>query len=658
MAPDINSLLEGSAADAANIDAAEFERLFEDIISDKAVKEGQVVKGTVIRMSDDYVVIDIDYKSEGVIPKWEFRDKEAPKDAPLGVGVGDEVEVYLESLEGPDGQLVLSKEKADLMKAWDKIQEAVDNDEVVEGTIVARVKGGLSVDIGVKAFLPGSQVDLRPVKNLDRLIGARAKFKVIKFNKRRGNIVLSRRVLLEEERSERRGETLKKIKIGAIIDGTVKNITDYGAFIDLGGIDGLLHITDMSWGRINHPSEIFEIGDEVQVRILKFDAETQRVSLGYKQLREDPWSHVADRYPIGAVVQGKVVSMPDYGAFIELEQGIEGLVHISEMTWNKRIKHPSKLVDMGQEVEAVVLDIDLDQKRISLGMKQLEDNPWDLVEQNYPVGTILQGKVRNITDFGIFVGIEDGIDGLVHISDLSWSQRIRHPSERYKKGDEVEAKVLKIDKLGERFSLGIKQLTEDPWRSAAGRYFLSQTLEGKIVHHADFGIFVELEEGVEGLLHISELSHDITSEVYDLGKKIAVEIISIDPHEQKIGLAEHRDGMPSATSDQQAPTSATLGDTIGADVLQGLKLAATGEEGEEAGEAAEAPAETPEAPAEAAEAPAEADEAPAEADEAPAEADEAPAEADEAPAEADEAPAEADEAPAAEDESGTEGDDE
>ena len=643
MAPDINSLLEGSAADAALIDPSEFERLFEDIISDKTVKEGSVVTGTVIRMSDDFVVIDIDYKSEGVIPKWEFRDKDGPRDAPLLVAIGDTVEVFLESLEGPDGQLVLSKEKADLMKAWDKIQEAVDQDETVEGTIVARVKGGLSVDIGVKAFLPGSQVDLRPVKNLERLIGARAKFKIIKFNKKRGNIVLSRRVLLEEERSERRDETIKKIKVGAIIDGTVKNITDYGAFIDLGGIDGLLHITDMSWGRINHPSEIFEIGDEVQVRILKFDADTQRVSLGYKQLREDPWSHVADRYPIGAVVAGKVVSMPDYGAFVELEQGIEGLVHISEMTWNKRIKHPSKLVEMSQEVEAVVLDIDLEQKRISLGMKQLEDNPWDLVEQNYPVGTILQGKVRNITDFGIFVGIEDGIDGLVHISDLSWSQRIRHPSERYKKGDDVEAKVLKIDKLGERFSLGIKQLTDDPWRSAAGRYFLSQTLEGKIVHHADFGIFVEIEEGVEGLLHISELSHDITSEVYDLGKKIAVEIISIDPHEQKIGLAEHRDGMPSATGDQQAPTSATLGDTIGADVLQGLKLAATTDEdtaeGDEAGgDAGSDDASADEAPA------VEADEAPA--DEAPAdEADEAPVdEADEAPAdEADESGDKADE---------------
>ncbi|MCP4870831.1 MAG: 30S ribosomal protein S1 [Proteobacteria bacterium] len=594
MAPDINSLLEGTAADAANIDAAEFEKLFEDIISDKAIKEGTVVTGTVIRMTDDFVVVDIDYKSEGVIPAWEFRPKDAPRDTPLPVAVGDEVEVYLDSLEGPDGQLVLSKDKADLMKAWDRIQEAVDNDEIVEGTIIARVKGGLSVDIGVKAFLPGSQVDLRPVKNLERLIGAVAQFKIIKFNKRRGNIVLSRRVLLEAERSERRDETLKKIKVGAIIDGTVKNITDYGAFIDLGGIDGLLHITDMSWGRINHPTEMFDIGDEVQVRILKYDQESQRVSLGYKQLREDPWSHVGDRYPIGAVVKGKVVSMPDYGAFIELEEGIEGLVHISEMTWNKRIKHPSKLVDLEQEVEAVVLDVDLENKRISLGMKQLDENPWDLVEQQHPVGSLLSGTVRNITDFGIFIGIEDGIDGLVHISDLSWSQRIKHPSERYKKGDEVEAKVLKIDKLGERFSLGVKQLSEDPWRSVPGRYFLSQTLEGKVVHHADFGIFVELEEGVEGLLHISELSHDITSEIYEVNKKISIEIISIDPHDQKIGLAEHREGTDAPPAVEQQTASATLGDTAAAGVLAGLKLApGAGEPDEPAQIAQETAAEEP-----------------------------------------------------------------
>ncbi len=627
------SILSGSAASASAMDAAEFNALFEAIISDTPIKEGSVVTGRVIRMAGDHVVVDIAYKSEGTIPLREFRDKEGV----TTIAVGDDVEVYLESLEGDDGMLVLSKEKADLMKAWDAIQEAVDKDEVVEGTIIARVKGGLSVDIGVKAFLPGSQVDLRPVKNLERLIGAVASFKIIKFNKRRGNIVLSRRVLLEEERAERRGETLKKIKVGAIIDGTVKNITDYGAFIDLGGIDGLLHITDMSWGRITHPTEMFGVGDEVQVRILKWDPDTQRVSLGYKQLREDPWSHVEERYPIGSVIRGKVVSIPDYGAFVELEEGIEGLVHISEMTWNKRVKHPQKLVELGQEVETVVLDVDLDAKRISLGMKQLDANPWDVVENKYPVGTVLEGKVRNVTDFGIFVGVDDGIDALVHISDLSWSQRIRHPSERYKKGDDVRAMVLKIDKINERFSLGIKQLSEDPWRTVTGKYFLSQVVEGKVVHVADFGVFVELEEGIEGLIHISELGNDITSEAYLPGTTVKVEVISIDPHEQKIGLAEITDGE-AKVSPQQPSSQATLADIKGAELLGALGIKKTDGEDAPAQEAAPAaPASDEDAGAEpAAEEPA-AEEPAAEEPAAEEPAAEGPAEAD-APA-ADEPPA-------------------
>ena len=565
-----SSLLASSAAAAAQMDADEFRRLFEEIISDKPIREGSVVTGTVIRLTADRAVIDIDYKSEGTVSLREFQGSEDGST----VKVGDEVEVYLESLEGRDGSLVLSIEKADMMKAWDKIQEAVDNDEIVEGVILSRVKGGLNVDIGVKAFLPGSQVDLRPVKNLERLIGATATFKIIKFNKKRGNIVLSRRVLLEAERRAQREETVGKLKIGAIIDGTVKNLTDYGAFIDLGGIDGLLHITDMSWGRISHPTEMFSVGDEVQVRILKFDAESQRVSLGYKQLREDPWNHVGERYPIGSVVKGKVVSMPDYGIFVELEQGIEGLVHISEMTWNKRVKHPSKLVDLGAEVEAVVLDIDLEQNRISLGMKQLDDNPWDVVEQKFPIGSLIGGTVRNITDFGIFIGIEDGIDGLVHISDLSWSQRIKHPSQRYNKGDEVEARVLKIDKVNERFSLGIKQLTDDPWESVAGKFFLSQVVEAEIVHVAEFGVFVEMEEGVEGLVHVSHLSGDLMSEAYALGAKLKVEVISVDPHEQKIGLAE-LGSDDAGVRVEQVSSTATLADTMSGDMLKSLGLADT-----------------------------------------------------------------------------------
>ena len=568
MSTDLNPILSGSAASVAAMDDKVFSEFFQGILDEAPIKEGSVVKGRVIRLASDYVVVDIDYKAEGQIPSHEFRDK----DGILQVAEGDVIDVYLESLEGDDGRLVLSKEKADMVKAWDQIQEAVDRDAIVEGSIVARVKGGLSVDIGVKAFLPGSQVDLRPVKNLDKLIGARARFKIIKFNKKRGNIVLSRRVLLEEERSERRDETLKKIKVGAIIDGTVKNITDYGGFIDLGGIDGLLHITDMSWGRLNHPSEMFNVGDEVQVRILKFDPETQRVSLGYKQLKEAPWNHVGESFPIGSVVRGKVVSMTDYGAFVELSEGIEGLVHISEMTWNKRVKHPSKLVEIAQVVEAVVLDIDLEQKRISLGMKQLEENPWDVVERKFPIGSVINGKVRNITDFGIFVGIDDGIDGLVHISDLSWSQRIKHPSDRYKKGDDVEAKVLKIDKANERFSLGIKQLGDDPWRSVTSRYFLGQLLPAKVVHVADFGVFAELEEGVEGLIHHSELQTELAS--YEPGRPLMVEILSIDPHEQKIGLSEGRQGTEPSTDAPQ--TTARLADVRGAAALSGLKWKGAG----------------------------------------------------------------------------------
>ena len=588
MSTESNSFLSGDIGNTAALDPSEFEKLFTDIIEGTPIKEGSVVTGKVIRIQGDLAIVDINYKSEGAIPVREFRGK----DGTGTVDVGDEVDVYLDSLEGDDGMLVLSKEKADLMKAWDEIQKAVDNDEIVEGTIIARVKGGLSVDIGVKAFLPGSQVDLRPVKNLEKLIGARAKFKIIKFNKKRGNIVLSRRVLLEAERSERRDETLKKIQVGAIIDGTVKNITDYGCFIDLGGIDGLLHITDMSWGRINHPSEMFGVGDEVQVRILKFDPETQRVSLGYKQLREDPWSHVAETYPIGSVVRGKVVSMPDYGCFVELEEGIEGLVHISEMTWNKRIKHPSKLVAVGDVIEAKVLGIDVDNKRISLGMKQLEANPWDVVEQQYPVGSLIQGKVRNITDFGIFVGIDEGIDGLVHISDLAWGQRIRHPSERYKKGDDVEARVLSIDKDQERFSLGIKQLSEDPWYTVHSRYFLGQVTEGPVVHRADFGIFVEIEDGVEGLVHLSEMAFDGDNwqDQYPEGKKIKAEIIHIDSHDRKISLSEKGATERSAGDiegymQNQSDAGARLGDVMG-DLSKRLQEESGGEEAPPSGEEA------------------------------------------------------------------------
>jgi small subunit ribosomal protein S1 len=595
-----------------DISADDFKAFFDDYLSQRDIREHSVVPGKIIGIEGDWVTVDVGYKAEGIISRNEFLNEEGE----LIIEVGSTVDVYLGRMNVDEGHLHLSKSRADEMKAWDVISVAFEANETVNGTIITRVKGGLSVDIGVKAFLPGSQVDLRPVKNLDRLLGEAMDFKIIKFNKRRGNIVLSRRVLLEEERQVKRGETLKDLQVGALMIGTVKNITDYGAFIDLGGIDGLLHITDMTYGRINHPSEMVEVGQELEVKILKFDAESQRVSLGFKQIRPDPWHEVDIRYPVGAIVRGKVVSMPDYGAFVELEDGIEGLVHISQMTWNKRVKHPSKLVELEQLVEAKVVGVDVENKRISLSMRALEANPWDLVEDRYPVGTIVKGTVRNITDFGVFVGIEEGIDGLVHISDLSWSQRIKHPGEVFNKGDELEARVLNIDRDGERFSLGIKQLSDDPWLSVQSRYFLGQVVKGKVVSRTEFGVFVELEHGVEGLVHLSELAANADDESWMEGypdsREINVEIRRIDPHDQKISLSERGadeageegGGTVQDYMSRQSDSGARLGDVMG-DLSKKLAGAAKKAAKEEAVEAApEAPAEeeaveaAPEAPAE------------------------------------------------------------
>ncbi len=543
----------------------QFKGLFNSYMEEKGVREQSVVQGRVILITDEWVTVDISYKAEGLIPTKEFRTPEGE----ITLKLGDLVDVYLDQMEEEDGQLVLSKEKADLMKAWDEISKAVEKDEVVKGVVTGRVKGGLSVDIGVKAFLPGSQVDLRPVKNLDKLIGETFDFKIIKFNKKRGNIVLSRRALLEQEREDKREETIQRLQIGAIMTGQIKNITDYGAFVDLGGIDGLLHITDRSWGRMAHPGEMFNVGDSVEVKVLKFDPETQRVSLGYKQIRPDPWEEAEYKYPVGSIVRGKVVSIADYGAFVELEDGIEGLIHISELTWNKRIKHPSKLLNVADEVEAKVLGVDVDNKRISLGRRQLEPNPWDLVEAQYPVGAVVTGKVRNITDFGVFVGIDEGIDGLVHISDMSWGSRIRHPGDKYKKGDDVEARVLSIDKENERFSLGVKQLSEDPWYTVHSRFYTGQIVGGKVVHRADFGFFVELEDGVEGLVHVSEMVSEggDWKDLYPDGKDVQAQIIHIDARDRKISLSEkgatERSDDPEAFAQQQRSSSARLGDVMG-----------------------------------------------------------------------------------------------
>jgi small subunit ribosomal protein S1 len=584
----------------ADMDRDQFAALFDEYLDQKSIKEQSVVTGRVISIEGDWVTVDIGYKAEGAIHRNEFLTEEGD----ISIEVGADVDVYLDSMSEGDGTLSLSKRRADQMKAWEDIAKAHEAGETVSGHIISRVKGGLSVDIGVKAFLPGSQVDLRPVKNLEKMLGLTLEFKIIKFNKRRGNIVLSRRVLLEEDRKVKRSATLENLEVGAIMVGVVKNITDYGAFIDLGGIDGLLHITDMTYGRINHPNEMVEVGQEVEVKVLKFDAESQRVSLGCKQIRPDPWEEVDLKYPVGAIVRGKVVSMPDYGCFIELEDGIEGLVHISEMTWNKRVKHPSKLVEIADTVEAKVLGVDVENKRISLGMRQLESNPWDVVEEAYPVGTIIKGAVRNITDFGIFVGIEEGIDGLVHISDLSWSQRIKHPSEVFQKGDEVEARVLNIDRDNERFSLGIKQLSDDPWLSVQSRYFLGQVIKGSVVSRTDFGIFVEIEQGVEGLVHMSELG---TSEgdwdtLYPDGREMFVEVRRVDPHDRKLSLAEvtadDMDGEGDTAGEfiarQTESSNARLGDVLG-DLSAKLGVQST-EEAEPA--PAEEPAEVAETDAE------------------------------------------------------------
>src|SRR5262245_21405122 len=555
-----------------------FAQLFEESLQKEEVLEGEIVKGRVIQVNKDFVVVDIGYKSEGQVPVHEF----AGPDGQVAVKAGDDVEVLLEAREDENGLCVLSKEKADRLKVWDEISAACERDELIEGVINARVKGGLSVTIrgGVKAFLPGSQVDLRPVRNLDAFLGKTFKFKVIKFNKKRGNIVLSRRVLLEKERAELKGQTLEKLKEGQIIEGIVKNLTEYGAFIDLGGIDGLLHITDMSWGRVNHPSEMFQVGDQVRVKVLKFNSETERVSLGLKQITEDPWKSAQERYTPGTVVKGKVVSLKDYGAFIELEQGIEGLVHISEMSWTRRVKHPSKVVAVGDVVEAVVLDIDASQNRISLGMKQLEPNPYEALQQKYPPGAMVKGKVRNIADFGIFVEIEDGIDGLVHISDMSWTQRIKQPSELYQKGDDVEAVVLNIDTTDgdkPKISLGIKQLIGDPWDRLPFDYPVGKIVSAKIQKVLDFGAFVELEKGIEGLVHVSEISDERVEdprEVLKSGQDVSAEIISIDAAERKIGLSIKAAARSQELAEAQGYTAGTSGATLG-DVfrnkLKGLK---------------------------------------------------------------------------------------
>ena len=496
-------------------------------------KEGQIIQGTVIELAKGLATIDVGFKSEGNIHLHEFPNNGQD------MSVGDEVEVFLEKSEDNDGNVVLSKEKANKIKLWDELVSKYEAEEIIDGTIIAKAKGGLTVDIGLKAFLPGSQIDLRPIRNLEKLIGEVFQMRIIKMNKKRGNIVLSRRALLEEKRQNSRAETLQQLEENSLIAGVVKNITEYGIFVDLGGIDGLLHITDMSWGRVNHPSEMFSMGDKLEVMVLKFDKEKERVSLGLKQITADPWVSVDEKYPINKKIKGKVVSITDYGVFVELEKGIEGLVHISEMSWSRHIKHPSKIVSIRDEVDAVVLTLDKEKKRISLGMKQMEANPWVEIEEKYPVGTEVIGTIRNLTDFGAFIELEDGVDGLIHISDLSW-KKIKHPSETLKKKDEVKAMVLNIDKENCRISLGVKQLEPDPWDDIAKNYSIGMAVDGEIIKITGFGAFAEFGDGLEGLIHITQLGSENVSQpdqVVKVGQKIKAKIIKVDTSSKKIALS-------------------------------------------------------------------------------------------------------------------------
>jgi len=539
-----------------------FAALFEASLSEGDLgREGEIVSGIVVHVGRDSVIVDIGGKSEGAISLSEFGSG-----AEVSVKAGDKVDVYIESRENDDGLVTLSKEKADKMKVWDEISSACERDELIEGTISQRVKGGLSVTIrgGVKAFLPGSQVDLRPIRNLDKLIGQTYQFKVIKFNKKRGNIVLSRRVLLEKERDQMKAKTLENLQEGMVVKGTIKNITEYGAFVDLGGIDGLLHITDMSWGRVNHPSEVFQVGDEVTVKVLKYNPETERVSLGLKQTQEDPWNHAEEAYPPGKRVRGKVMSVTDYGAFVELEPGVEGLVHVSEMSWTKKVKHPSKLLEPGQEIECQVLEVDAKSKRISLGLKQLEPDPWSLFTEKYRPGDKIAGKVRSLTDYGVFVGIEEGVDGMVHKSDLSWTVKVNNPGDLHHKGDDVEAIILSINHDEKKVSLGIKQLVDDPWPTILNELPMGTAVDATVISIVDYGVYVRVRDGIEAFIATSDISEDDRKKMR-VGDVVKCEIANLDTMDRRVTATMREAGSApvQAGSVQREREAASKGSTLG-----------------------------------------------------------------------------------------------
>ncbi|MFZ2399843.1 MAG: 30S ribosomal protein S1 [Smithella sp.] len=541
-------------------DGMDFKALFEQSLNQ--LQYGDIARGKVVQVKDDRVMVDVGWKTEGYIPATELKDAQGN----MNISVGDEIDVFIDKRDS-EGSLVLSKDKASKLKIWEDIKNACENNILIEGVVVEKVKGGLSVDIGITAFLPGSQIDVRPVKDLDKFVGQTMDFNVLKYDRKRNNVVLSRRSIVALEREAEKKDILKSIQEGNVVEGVIKNITDYGVFIDLGGIDGLLHVTDISWGRIAKPSENFRKGEKIHTKVLSFDAEKERVSLGLKQLMDNPWEKITERYPVGSVVEGKVVNLTDYGVFVELESGVEGLVHISEMYWTREIKHPSKVLSMGETIKVMVLEVNPETKRVSLSLKQTTPNPWEKLKEKYPVGTIVKGVVRNITNFGVFLGIEEKIDGLIHVSDISWKHRVTHPSEFFKKGQEVEAVVLNVDVENEKFSLGIKQIEKNPWDDLSQRYALGSTVTGKITNFTDFGIFMEIEEGIEGLVHISEISQKrvkTSSELYSIGDTVSAVVKSIDPKSKKIRLSikELEAPAPAPTSNQYINNTENIGSNL------------------------------------------------------------------------------------------------
>lgn len=568
--------IETSHREEEKTEDVEFKELYEQSLQN--VQLGEVVRGKIVQITPDVVMVDVGWKTEGYIPIKELRDREGN----LRYQEGDEIDVLVDRRD-QEGNLVLSWEKAAWIRIWDTLKAAYEEKTVIRGTITERVKGGLSVDIGVPAFLPGSQLDVRPVKDLDRYIGQQMEFHILKYDRKRNNVVLSHRSVVEEELGKKKEETLSLLEEGKVVEGVIKNVTDYGLFIDLGGIDGLLHVTDISWGRVSRPADLFHRGDPITVKVLSFDREKERVALGLKQLTENPWETVAEKYKIGTIVEGKVVNIADYGVFVELEPGIEGLIHISEMFWTREVKHPSKVVSLGQKVKVMILDVNREAKRISLGLKQTIPNPWETIKEKYPEGSVVVGVIRNITNFGIFVGIEDGIDGLIHLSDISWKRKVQHPSELFKKGQEIEAMVLHVDVENEKFSLGLKQLEKDPWEELAAKYPPGSVLTGKVTNVTEFGVFVDIEDGIEGLVHVSELSPrrvKSAGELYAVGDEIAAVVKSIDAKNRKIRLSvkdlqSPRDPDPS-TAKQYLNNKENLVSNLGK-VLADAKLPGTEE---------------------------------------------------------------------------------